>query len=60
MNLTEATYLGLRVGEHVLGPIPPAQRPVFDACRCVDPQTVIVSTGPVLCRSCGRRMGGGS
>ncbi len=32
-------------------------RPAPDLCRCDDPQTVIVSTGPVLCRSCGRRVG---
>lgn len=25
-------------------------------CRCADPQSVIVSTGPVLCRTCGRRI----
>lgn len=26
-------------------------------CRCDDPHATIVSTGPVLCRTCGRRIG---
>lgn len=26
-------------------------------CRCADPQAVVVSTGPVLCMTCGRRIG---
>ena len=33
------------------------QRPSPPRCRCADPQAVIVSTGPVLCSTCGRRIG---
>lgn len=27
------------------------------ACSCDDPRAVIEGTGPVLCRTCGRRIG---
>lgn len=55
--VTAPTYLGLRVAGQVLGPIPPAQAPPPALCRCADPHAVIVSTGPVLCSACGRRLG---
>ena len=93
--ITSAHYLGLRVGDDVLGPIPPAQDPprlmitvpyddawgsalgtsgdnpsaapiaeslrtvhVLPFCRCPDPHSTIGATGPVVCRNCGRRIGG--
>lgn len=42
-------------GGGLLASAPLVRRPA--QCRCADPQTVIVSTGPVLCSTCGRRIG---
>lgn len=41
-------------GGRLLASVPIVRRPA--QCRCADPQTVIVSTGPVLCSTCGRRI----
>lgn len=59
---TEAHYLGLRVGEHVLGPIPTADTPLAyrrAECLCGPlAHAVIAEVGPLQCRRCGRLIGG--